>query len=80
LPFGWSIVSDCAGPDAHCNWWDQHGIFNRHGGSPWQFILVLLGFLITIAAIAPGAQFWFGLLAKLGSLRASGPPPPAPAS
>ena len=80
LPFGWSIVSDCAGPDVHCNWWDQHGIFNRHGGSPWQFVLVLLGFLITIAAIAPGAQFWFGLLAKFGSLRASGPPPPAPAS
>ena len=77
LPLGWGIVSDCAGPDAHCNWWDQHGIFNRHGGSPWQFILVLLGFLITIAAIAPGAQFWFGLLAKLGSLRSSGPPPPA---
>jgi hypothetical protein len=80
LPLGWSIVSDCAGPDAHCNWWDQHGIFNRHGGSPWQFILVLLGFLITIAAIVPGAQFWFGLLTKLGSLRASGPPPPASAS
>jgi hypothetical protein len=80
LPLGWSIVSDCAGPDAHCNWWDQHGIFNRHGGSPWQFILVLLGFLITIAAIVPGAQFWFGLLTKLGSLRTSGPPPPASAS
>lgn len=80
LPLGWSVVSDCAGPDVHCNWWDQHGIFNRHGGSPWQFILVLLGFLITIAAIAPGAQFWFGLLTKLGSLRASGPPPPAAAS
>ncbi len=28
----------------------------------------------------PGAQFWFGLLTKLGSLRASGPPPAAPAS
>ena len=80
LPLGWSIVSDCAGPDAHCNWWDQHGIFNRHGGSPWQFILVLLGFLVTIAAIVPGAQFWFGLLTKLGSLRTSGPPPPASAS
>ena len=80
LPLGWGIVSDCAGPDANCNWWDQHGIFNRHGGSPWQFILVLLGFLITIAAIAPGAQFWFGLLAKLGSLRASGPPPSSSAS
>jgi hypothetical protein len=80
LPLGWGIVSDCAGPDAHCNWWDQHGIFSRHGGSPWQFILVLLGFLITVAAIAPGAQFWFGLLTKLGSLRASGPPPSATAN
>ena len=80
LPLGWGIVSDCAGPEARCNWWDQHGIFSRHGGSPWQLILVLLGFLGTIAAIAPGAQFWFGLLTRLGSLRASGPPPAAPAS
>ena len=44
------------------------------------FILVLVGFLLTIVALTPGAQFWFGLLAKLGSRRASGPPPATPAN
>jgi hypothetical protein len=78
LPLGWGTAADCTGPNAHCNWWDQRGILSRHGNSAWQFILVLLGFVITIAAIAPGAQFWFGLLTKVGSLRSSGPPPAAP--
>ena len=41
-------------------------------------ILLLLGFLFTIIALTPGAQFWFGLVSKLGGLRSSGPPP-APA-
>jgi len=80
LPIGWGTVSDCAVPNAHCNWLDQRGILSRHGGSAWQLILVLLGFLLTIVALTPGAQFWFGLLAKLGSLRASGPPPATPAN
>jgi hypothetical protein len=31
-----------------------------------------------IIALIPGAQFWFGLLSKLGTLRSSGPKP-APA-
>jgi hypothetical protein len=79
LPVGWGTVSDCAGPSTHCSWLDQRGILGRHGGSGWQLTLVLIGFLITIAALVPGAQFWFGLLTKLGSLRASGPPPAAPA-
>ena len=38
-------------------------------------MLVLLGFLLTIVALTPGAQFWFGLVSKLGGLRSSGPPP-----
>ena len=79
LPVGWGTVAPCAGPGARCNWWEQRGIVSPHGNPVWQVILVLLGFLITVAAIAPGAQFWFGLLTKLGSLRSSGPPPAAPA-
>jgi hypothetical protein len=79
LPLGWGTTADCAAPNAHCNWWEQRGILSPHGNPAWQLILVLLGFLVTIAAIAPGAQFWFGLLTKLGSLRSSGPPPAAPA-
>jgi hypothetical protein len=80
LPIGWATISDCAAPNIHCNWLDQRGIFSRHGGSPWQVVLVLIGFLITIIALAPGARFWFDLLGKLGSLRSTGPKPSAPAT
>jgi len=79
LPLGWGTPAACAGPDAHCNWLEQRGITSPHGNPVWEIILVLLGFLITIAAVAPGAQFWFGLLVKLGALRATGPPPSSPA-
>jgi len=80
LPIGWGTVRDCAEPTAHCNWLDQRGIFSRHGGSPWQLVLVLIGFLIMVISVLPGAQFWFGLLTKLGSLRATGPKPAAATS
>jgi len=43
-------------------------------------VLFLIGFLITIIALTPGARFWFDLLSKLGSLRTTGPKPTAPAS
>jgi hypothetical protein len=75
LPIGWGTVRDCTEPKAQCNWPDQRGIFSRHGNSPWQLVLVLIGFLIMIIALVPGARFWFGLLSKLGSLRATGPKP-----
>jgi len=79
LPLGWGTVAACSGPDAHCNLLEKRGIISPHGNPVWAIILVLLGFLITIAAVAPGAQFWFGLLVKLGALRATGPPPSSPA-
>lgn len=75
LPIGWGTVRDCTEPHAQCNWLDQRGIFSRHGGSGWQLVLVILGFLIMIIAMVPGAQFWFGLLTKIGSLRTTGPKP-----
>jgi hypothetical protein len=80
LPIGWGTVRDCAEPKAQCSWLDQRGIFSRHGSSAWQFVLVLIGFAIMIIALLPGSQFWFGLLSKLGSLRATGPKPAAPAT
>ncbi len=80
LPIGWGTVAECAGPNAKCNWWEQRGIIGLHGNPVWAVILALLGFLITIAAIAPGAQFWFGLLVKVNALRASGTPPATSAS
>jgi hypothetical protein len=75
LPIGWGTVSDCREPQARCNWLDQHGIFSQHGDSGWQLIMVIIGFLITIVALVPGARFWFDLLGGLGSLRATGPKP-----
>ena len=67
----------CTEPGARCNWWDQRGIFSRHGDSGWQLVLVLIGFLIMVIALVPGAQFWFGLLSKIGTLRDTGPKPAA---
>jgi hypothetical protein len=75
LPLGWATVPACARPGVQCDWWARRGITNHDGGSAWQVILVLIGFVITIAALTPGAQFWFGLVVKLNSLRSTGPPP-----
>jgi hypothetical protein len=75
LPLGWGVVSACSAQK--CGWLEQHGITTPGDGSPWQVILALIGFLATIVALTPGAQFWFGLVVKLNSLRSSGPPPAA---
>ena len=75
LPIGWATVPDCAAPNTSCNWLDRRGILSRHGGSGWEIVLVLIGFLITIIALTPGARFWFDILGKLGSLRTTGPKP-----
>jgi len=75
LPIGWGTVRDCTELNVTCNWLDQRGIFSRHGDSGWQLVLVLIGFLIMVIALVPGAQFWFGLLSKIGTLRSTGPKP-----
>jgi hypothetical protein len=77
LPLGWATVAGCAASTVHCNWLERRGFWapGAHGAAVWQLLLVLIGFLVTIVALTPGAQFWFGLLAKLGSLRSTGPPP-----
>jgi hypothetical protein len=79
LPIGWGTVTGCAAPTASCNWLERRGIYSP-GGSPWQILLVLGGFLITIIALTPGARFWFDLLSRLGSLRSTGPKPASPAT
>jgi hypothetical protein len=78
LPLGWGTVPACLAQK--CGWLEQHGITTPGDGSPWQVILALIGFLATIVALTPGAQFWFGLVVKLNSLRSSGPPPASSAS
>jgi hypothetical protein len=46
---------------------------------PWDdnvgWVFAIVGYLLTIGAISFGAPFWFDMLTRLNSLRASGPPP-----
>jgi hypothetical protein len=44
-----------------------------------QWLVKLLGFLLTVIALSLGAQFRFDVLNKIARLRSTGPPPP-PAS
>jgi hypothetical protein len=80
LPLGWGAVPACTAPDVKCGWLERYGITTPGNGSWWQVFLAVLGFLATIVALTPGAQFWFGLVTKLNSLRSSGPPPASSAS
>jgi hypothetical protein len=75
LPVGWGTVRACREHGVQCNWMDERGIFSPYGDSSGQFVLVLAGFIIMIISIVPGAQFWFGLLSKIGALRSTGPKP-----
>jgi hypothetical protein len=77
LAIGWGVARDCAGTQKPCNLADRLGLFSPDGGSFLRLVLVLLGFVITIVALVPGARFWFDLLTRLGSLRNSGPKPSA---
>ncbi len=50
-------------------------------GSVWGWILKIVGLLATTFAISLGSPFWFDVLNKFISFRASGPPPqPSPSS
>jgi hypothetical protein len=75
LPVGWGTVRACTQPHVQCGWLDERGIFSPYGSSGWQLVLVIVGFLIMIISVLPGAQFWFGLLTKLNTLRSTGPKP-----
>jgi hypothetical protein len=75
LPLGWGVVPACTVQKVMCGWLERYGITTPGDGSAWQVFLAVLGFLATIVALTPGAQFWFGLVTKLNSLRSSGPPP-----
>ena len=80
LPIGWATVSACANAHPACGWWQARGIISPKGNSAWQILLVIIGFLITIVALTPGARFWFDLLGKLGTLRSTGPKPTSSSS
>jgi hypothetical protein len=77
LPAGWGDLPACA--TGHCSWLERHGLIsiNKSSGidNVWAFLLVLLGWALTVGALTPGARFWFDLLSRLGSLRSTGPKP-----
>jgi hypothetical protein len=77
LPVGWGDLPACA--TRHCSWLARHGLVNISKTSGldnvWAFLLVLLGWALTVGALTPGARFWFDLLSRLGSLRSTGPKP-----
>ena len=78
LPIGWA-GSDVTCDSGPCPWLEGHGLANPTD-SGWAdvlfFLLVLVGWSIMVLALLPGARFWFDLLAKMGSLRSTGPKPP----
>lgn len=60
LPFGWSRTP--------LEWWNA--------GTVWTRLFTIFGWLLTGLGVSLGAPFWFDLLNKVASLRASGPKPP----
>ena len=81
LPIGWSTVPACAG-GASCGPLERFGLTDPDGGvgNDLKLLLVLLlGYALMILAVLPGARFWFDLLSRFGSLRSTGPKPPAAA-
>ena len=79
LPIGWTKVAPCAVPKSGCNWFEDRGLWVHHG-QIWtiqiaEFGLLLLGWVLMAIALLPGANFWFDILGRLGTLRTSGPKP-----
>lgn len=67
LPLGWNFPYQIS----HGTGWQTAGFWT------WKIILKLLGIVMTAAAIALGAPFWFDLLSKFMNLRGTGPKPPS---
>ena len=79
LPIAWTKVAPCAVPKAGCNWFEDRGLWVHHGRI-WTIQiaglgLLLLGWALMVIALLPGANFWFDILGRLGTLRTSGPKP-----
>jgi hypothetical protein len=78
LPIGWSPVPDCRGAAAACSTTETYGLTAPHGDLPANvgvLVPLLIGWILMVLALLPGARFWFDALSRLGSLRASGPKP-----
>jgi hypothetical protein len=72
LPLFWQTSNPaCTTPRAQCSWLERVGLDSASG---WA--IAVIGWLIAIVALTMGAPFWFNLLSKIASLRATGDPPP----
>ena len=72
LPLFWQTTNPaCTSPRAQCSTLERVGLDSASG---WAIAIV--GWLIAIVALTMGAPFWFNLLSKVASLRATGDPPP----
>jgi hypothetical protein len=72
LPLFWQTTNPaCTTGRAQCSTLERVGLDSVSG-----WIIAILGWLIAVVAIAMGAPFWFNLLSKIASLRATGDPPP----
>jgi hypothetical protein len=79
LPVGWQRVSQCTTGARECTWAEAYGLGDPdrdHGATDVLFLLTaLLGYVLMVLSLVPGARFWFDLLGRLGSLRSTGPKP-----
>src|SRR4029077_6545076 len=72
LPMFWQTTNpSCTAARAQCSTLERVGLDSVSG-----WVIAIVGWLITIAAISMGAPFWFNLLNKVASLRSTGDPPP----
>jgi hypothetical protein len=77
LPIGWGVIPACA-DSRTCGLLAAHGLADPDGGGLADvtfFLVTLMGWALMVVALLPGARFWFDALAKLGSLRSTGPKP-----
>ncbi len=72
LPLFWQTTNPaCTTPRAQCSTLERVGLDSASG-----WVIAIIGWLIAIVALSMGAPFWFNLLSKIASLRATGDPPP----
>jgi hypothetical protein len=72
LPLFWQTTNPaCTTATAECGTLERVGL-DTVGG----WVIAIIGWLITVVALAMGGPFWFNLLNKIASLRATGDPPP----
>jgi hypothetical protein len=72
LPLFWQTSNPaCTTSNAQCSRLERVGL-----DSAGAWVITIVGWAITIVALGMGGPFWFNVLNKIASLRATGDPPP----